>query len=799
MQKRNRETGWARPTSDQLLATQNLVLEMILAGDPLDEILRALADYLEQQQPAARCCVFIAEPGGNVLHPRAAANFPAGCIAALAAVPIAPSGSVSGVAAYRRERVIVPSVATDPLGAGSRDVMLEHGLRSCWSTPVLDGEGALLGAVSLYYPEERIPNPDEIASVDRVIQLVRIAVERRRIEAQLRSDREQFRALIEHTSDIIAILDRNGTLRYISPSVEHILGFKPVQILGASGADSLAYQQALRRPGVHLPVEQRIPHRDGSWRLLETIANNQLDDPAIAGVILTSRDVTDSKTAEEELISSQDSYLELFENAHDIIYTHDLSGRLKTLNKAGELLLGYSRQELVGMDFAGLVAPDSRILFREVLDRQIGGEAKTVFELEFVSKQGVRIPIELSTRLIFQHGRPVGAQGIGRDITARKRLESHLSQSHKMEAIGRLAGGVAHDFNNILTVIAGYSQWMLEELPADSSLLDSASEILFACNRASLLTNKLLAFSRNQAVTPVIVDLNNLVADFEQMLRRVIGEDIELVTLFSARQGLVRADPGQVEQVILNLVVNARDAMPGVGKIVLETSNVELDEERARAHPDAVTGTYIALSVSDSGCGFGQTVKARMFEPFFTTKEQGTGLGLSTVYGIVKQGGGHIEVESEPGKGSVFRIYFPCAAEDAVVDSIPESRARIGGRETILLVEDEPAVRRVAGDMLTHLGYTVLQARNGVEAAQVFADHGRPVQLLLTDIVMPELGGIELADRLTAQDQRIKVLFMSGYAGESGGQLARPPQAALLQKPFSMDRLAFRVRELLDS
>jgi PAS domain S-box-containing protein len=792
-----RATGWARPTSDQLLAAQNLVLEMILSGAPLDDILRALVGYLEPQQPAARCCFFIADSGANFLHPCAMFNLPAGCVAALAAVPIAPSGWFSGVAAYRRERVIVRSQATDPLCGNSRHVMLQHGLRSGWSTPVLDGEGGLLAVISLYYSEERIPDPDEIASVDRAVQLVRIAIEKRRIETRMRDDREQFRTLIEHTSDIIATLDRDGTIRYISPSVEPILGFKPIQLLGAPGADLVAYQRALGSAGVHPPVEQRFSHKDGSWRVLETVANNQLDDPSLEAVILTSRDITDARSAWDDLISSQDNYRELFENAHDIVYTHDLSGRLKSLNKAGELLLGYSRQELVGMDFIGLVAPNSRTLIREMLDRQVGGEFKTVFELEFISKQGVRIPIEVSTRLIFNHGRPVGAQGIGRDITARKRLETHLSQSHKMEAIGRLAGGVAHDFNNILTVIAGYSQWMLEELPAGSSLLESASEILFACNRASLLTNKLLAFSRNQAVTPIIVDLNNLVADFEQMLRRVIGEDIELVTRFGASQGLVKADAGQVEQVILNLVVNARDAMPEGGKIVLETSNIEVDEERVGAHPDAATGTYVALSVSDSGCGFDQTVKSRIFEPFFTTKEQGTGLGLSTVYGIVKQGGGHIEVESELRKGSVFRVYLPCAAEGAVADSTPQNGSRIGGRETILLVEDEPAVRRVAGEMLAHLGYTVLQARNGVEALQVFADHGRPVQLLLTDVVMPELGGIELANRLIARDRSIKVLLMSGYTGESGGLQTLP--GALLQKPFSMDKLALRVRELLDS
>jgi two-component system cell cycle sensor histidine kinase/response regulator CckA len=797
MPEANRVDRQAAPASDRLLAAQNLILEMIASGSPLAKTLPALAEYLLQQNPAGSYCVFVADPAQRALLLAGSSNLPTKCLEAMERLEVGPFGSASGAAAFRRRRVVIASMATDPSSSDFRNLMVEHGLHACWSTPVLAGDGALLGAVTVYYSEERTPDDGEIASVDRTIQLARIAIERRRIEDQARIARGQFRALIENSSDIIAIVDKDGAIRYISPAVRRILGFVPAQLQGYSAVESIAFQRALDRPGIHPPVEQRFRHKDGTWRLLETMANNQLEDPVIAGVIITARDITGPEMAGEELIASQERYRELFENANDMVYTHDLQWVLTSLNKAGELLLGYKRQELVGMSMARLVAPQHHIMVREMLNRKMGGETRTVYEVEFVNRSGELVPVEVSTRLIFQNGRPFGVQGIGRDITERKRLEAQLSQSGKMEAIGRLAGGVAHDFNNLITVIAGYSQWMLEEMPADSPLAESASEIVFACNRASLLTNQLLAFSRNQAVAPVVGDLNTLVADFDQMLRRVIGEDIELITRTGPAPGYVKADPGQVEQVILNLVINARDAIAGHGRIVVETANVQLPAERLLSHSDTPAGSYVMLSVRDSGCGFDDRVKAHLFEPFFTTKETGTGLGLSTVYGIVKQNAGHIEVESKTGAGSTFRIYFPKVEKSAEPDHARQNHDRAGGEETILLVEDLKEVRRIASNMLVRLGYTVLEAANGVEAKQVFATYGKPIRLLITDVIMPEMGGPELAEQLMAGHKDLKVLFISGYAGEA---LVQPclTDAALLRKPFTLDDLAAKIRGLLD-
>ncbi len=747
------------------------------------------------------CSVFLLDPDGCTLRLGATARLPESLAGPLAKLPIGPKRGACGTAVYRRERVIIPDVATDPLFEDFRDLFLQHGLHSCWSTPIRSSDDAVLGTVAVFYNQRQTPQEREIAAVERAVQLARIAIERNRIEAQLQADREHFRSLIEHTSDVIAIVNENGIIRYLSPSVERVLGFKASELVGTSGADSRAFQQALRQPGAGQPIAQRFRHKDGSWRVIEAIANNQLANPAVAGVIITGRDITTRKADEEELLASQERYRELFENANDIVYTNDLTGKLLSLNKAGELLLGYSRQELVGMHFNKYVAPEFIALCREMLDRKIGGEAKTVYELEFITKEGVRVPMEASTRLIFKMGQPVAVQGIARDISERRRLESHLLQSHKMEAIGRLAGGVAHDFNNLLTVIAGYSHWMLDDLPLDSPLIESASEILLAANRAALLTSQLLAFARNQVVQPIVVDLNHLVAELDLMLRRVIGEDIELVAGMSPNLGLVKADPGQIEQVILNLVINSRDAMPAGGKLSIETANVEVDDEHARALPDCIPGSYVMLAVSDSGCGFDEHIRSHLFEPFFTTKEKGkgTGLGLSTVYGIVKHAGGYIEVDSEPGAGAVLRLYFPKVADGELTDMISQRFSRQGGAETVLLVEDESAVRRIATEMLLRLGYTVLDAPNGRVARKIFLEYGKPIHLLVTDVVMPELGGQELTELLRALRPDVKVLFMSGYAGDAMVQQGLlEPGTAYLQKPFSLQALASKIRELLD-
>jgi signal transduction histidine kinase/ActR/RegA family two-component response regulator len=384
---------------------------------------------------------------------------------------------------------------------------------------------------------------------------------------------------------------------------------------------------------------------------------------------------------------------------------------------------------------------------------------------------------------------------------AEETMRQQLMQAQKMEAVGRLAGGVAHDFNNILTAVIGYCDFALDQLREEDPLYRDIGEVKKAGVRASGLTRQLLAFSRKQVLEPRPVDLNEVATGLEKMLRRLIGEDIDLKLALAPALGTVMADPGQVEQVLLNLVVNARDAMPKGGKVTIETENALLDEAYADAHPDVRPGPYAAIAVSDTGCGMAREVLAHLFEPFFTTKEtgKGTGLGLSTAYGIVKQSGGHISVYSEPGKGSTFRVFLPRTDRETVTEKKDPSPVALRGTETVLVVEDDEVIRTIASRMLRAHGYTVLTAPDGDSALTVCGRSDAPVDLLLTDVVMPRMGGRDLADRLAALHPALRVLYMSGYtAGAIADHGVLEAGVALLQKPFAAEPLLRKVRQVLD-
>jgi signal transduction histidine kinase len=385
----------------------------------------------------------------------------------------------------------------------------------------------------------------------------------------------------------------------------------------------------------------------------------------------------------------------------------------------------------------------------------------------------------------------------------RAALQEQLRQSQKMEAIGKLAGGVAHDFNNLLTVIQGYGELILNSVDQNSPLRQDVQEIINASERASSLTRQLLAFSRKQVLQPKVLDLNTHVSNMDKMLRRMIGEDIELVTLLAENLGRIKADPGQIEQVILNLALNAKDAMLKGGKLTIETANVKLDESYAHSHIGVTPGHYVMLSVSDNGVGMTPEIKERIFEPFFTTKEKGkgTGLGLSTVYGIIQQSGGNVWVYSEPGVGTTFKIYLPVIEEGRdSIQSLAVSTKPLQGSETILLVEDEEMVRKLACTVLQKYGYTVLEAPNGEEALRIVqGQNGNPIHLMVTDVVMPGMSGRQLADRLGSLWPEMKVLYMSGYTDNAivhHGVL--DPGIAYIQKPFAPNALTSKVREILD-
>ncbi|MBY0228565.1 MAG: response regulator, partial [Gemmataceae bacterium] len=530
----------------------------------------------------------------------------------------------------------------------------------------------------------------------------------------------------------------------------------------------------------------------------ERRAFSQDDVNFLQGVANVVAAAIERKRAEE----AQARLVALLEATPDIVAIAAEDGRLTYLNRAGRALVGLpSGADVSSRSLAALCPAMEGV---PALDqRRRAAAAKGVWsgEAPLAGRARQRVP---ASQVLLWHGPDGGAPSyslIARDLTERQGLEEQIRQSQKMEAVGKLAGGIAHDFNNLLTVINGYMAILVERTAADAPMRGQMEEVRKAGERAATLTRQLLAFSRKQMLAPQPVDLNALVADMDKMLRRLIGEDIRLSADLAPSLRTVKADPGQLEQVVVNLAVNARDAMPQGGRLALSTSDVFLDAEAVKATPEVRPGPYVLLSVSDTGCGMPPEVAARAFEPFFTTKPvgKGTGLGLSTVYGIVKQSGGHIEIDSSPGAGTTFRVYLPPleqAAEAPAPVIVPTVR---GGKETVLVVEDEEGVRRLAREILRQKGYTVLEACDGIQALAACDRHPGRIDLVLTDAVMPNMGGGTLARKLRVLRPEAKILFMSGFTDSA---LIRHGVASgevdCLLKPFGPDGLAKAVRAVLD-
>jgi two-component system cell cycle sensor histidine kinase/response regulator CckA len=649
-----------------------------------------------------------------------------------------------------------------------------------------------------------------VPTIERELQEARGRHARRMAETALRESEDRYRDLVENSHDLICTHDLEGRLLSINRTAAKSLGFAPDALLGRNIREAILpefvdrfdrYISALLERGAARGL-MALKTRTGERRVWEYSNSLRIDGVAVPIVRGVAHDVTEKKRAEAALRKSEDRYRDLVENARDIIYTHDLQGNFTSINRAGEQITGYSRKEVLTINLTQIVAPQFREKVRKMLEGKLANEKETVYDLEIFAKDGRHVAVEVNTRFIYQDAVPVGMQGIARDVTERKQLEEQLRQSQKMEAVGMLAGGIAHDFNNLLTAITGYSDLGLRRLKAEDPLRHNLEEIKKAGNRAASLTRQLLAFSRKQVLQPKVLDLNWLVLELGKLLRRLIGEDVELRTVPGTNLGSVRADPGQIEQVIVNLAVNARDAMPHGGSLTIETGNVYLDAEYAGQHIAVTPGPYVMLAVTDTGTGMDELTRERIFEPFFTTKEvdKGTGLGLSTVYGIVKQSGGNIWVYSEVGRGTTFKIYLPRVDEGAEkLANRTRSEEDLRGTETILIAEDEQTLRNLARQVLEMYGYRVLEAATGSEAVLICENHNEPIHLLITDVVMPRMGGRELADRLGRLRPEMSVIYMSGYTNSAiVHQGVLNDDASFIQKPFAPEELAIVVKKVLN-
>jgi two-component system, cell cycle sensor histidine kinase and response regulator CckA len=651
---------------------------------------------------------------------------------------------------------------------------------------------------------------DPMRLVAKAAQLV----ERGRAGDRLLESERRFRQLAENINEVFWIVDPDErAMLYVSPAYEEIWG-RTCESLYARHDSYLEAvhpddrQKILaatwrQRRGEQTDEEYRVVRPDGSARWIHDRAFPIKDEGGrVVRIVGVAEDITERKHAEEEVRRSEQRYRLLFDSNPQPMWVFDLETlRFLEINEAAVHHYGYSREEFLSMTIKDIRPPEDIPALVQTLAAPVAGLEKAG-AWKHRKKDGSIIAVEIASHQLTFAGRSAELVLVN-DITERKQLEEQLRQSQKMEAVGQLAGGIAHDFNNLLTVINGYSDLTLKRLPAEDPLRLNLEEIRKAGERAASLTRQLLAFSRKQVLQPKVLDLNVVVRETEKLLRRLIGEDIELRAALEPRLGSVKADPGQIEQVLMNLAVNARDAMPRGGKLTIGTENAYLDEGYVAHHIAVAPGRYVMLSVSDTGTGMDEQTQARIFEPFFTTKEagKGTGLGLSTVYGIVKQSGGHLWVYSEVGRGTTFKVYLPRVDEGArEYGQAPGPVEGLQGTETILLAEDDELVRNMTRIILSDYGYRVLAASNGEAAISICERAEGPIHLLLTDVVMPGMSGRELADRIALLRPGVKVLFMSGYTEDAivhHGVLDEGVN--FLQKPFTPDDLARRVKEVLGS
>jgi PAS domain S-box-containing protein len=809
----------AREMSERLLESEIVadVAKSVTTSLDLDTVLSRVAEQARELARTEIALIGLQESDGDALvfRHRAGARF-----GAYNALRIERGEGVTGTvwssgrALRTTDRLDDPRFKTD-------DAVRAEGLRGMLAVPIRSS-GTVVGVLAVASRAPRRFTDAEERALGRVAEHAAVAIQNARLFAAEQASRTEaetagrrFRALIEHSDDGITLRDASGTIQYASPALCRMLGYELSELVGSTGLSFVhpedravgeaVFARVIADPDTPHQAHTRWRRSDGVYRWLEGVSVNLLHDPAVGAIVTNARDVTERKAAEAALRASETRYRLAARATSDAIWDWDLLGGQVEWNEGVQTLFGYTTESVAATADWWLerIHPDDHARVVAGIQAVIDGGAQT-WSAEFRFRRADGSWADVVDRGYVVHderGRPVRMIGAMANVTEPRRLEAELRQSQKMEAVGRLAGGIAHDFNNLLTVISGRSELLLHRLRPDDPVRRDVELIKRVGERAATLTRQLLAFSRKQVLQTRVLALDAVVEDLEPMLQRLIGEDIELVTTIPPEVGRVQADPAQIEQVVLNLVVNARDAMPGGGRLTIGLANVELDVAFVTANPSATVGPHVVLAVSDTGSGIAPEVLPRIFEPFFTTKEpgKGTGLGLAMVYGIVKQHEGTIVVDSEVGRGTTFRVYLRRVEAAAAAASAPAGLGPARGSGTILLVEDEDDVRELAREILASDGFGVLEAATPGEAMRAAERHAGAIDLVVTDVVMPEMSGRELAVRLLARRPDIKVLYISGYSEDAIAQHGvLDPGTTLLAKPFTPGDLRRTVAMLLE-
>lgn len=794
-----------RKLAEKLSAVEHQVAKILAVAPSLSGaysgVLKALGEQLEQDW----CAVWRLDPYEEVL--RCAEAWHQGDAEAIEfeshcrTLEIAPGSSLVGRVWGTRESIWVPNIAEER-GSTRATSARRAGYSGALAFPLLVN-GTILGVIELFSKELREPEPALLRTLCTIGDQIGQFVKRRRAE----EERDRF---FELSVDMLCVAGFDGVFQLVNPAWTATLGWTAEELTRRPyiefvhpddrGPTVAEAERLVATAGTTFSFENRYRCKDGSYRW---ISWRSVVDTTRRVIYASARDTTEKRQAEAEL-RLRDRAIQAVVQGILITDPNQPDNPIVYASPGFERLTGYAAAEVAGRNCRFLQGKDTDSEQVAKLRIAVRDETDCTVELLNYRSDGTSFWNEVSVSPVRDGNGVTHFVGVLTDVTARKRLEEQFRQAQKMQAIGKLAAGIAHDFNNLLTIINGYSEMLIQSLPPNDPSRELLTEIHHAGERSAGLTRQLLVFSRQQVLAPRILELNAVVLDSERLLRRMIGEDVRLTTALDPELGAIRADPGQVEQVLLNLAVNARDAMPTGGQLTIETRNVELGEDDIRSNADARPGPHILLAVSDTGCGMTSDVKARIFEPFFTTKSQGkgTGLGLATVYGIVQQSGGIVDVYSEVGTGTTFKVYLPwvqMGAESAGVRPRPLAPPR--GTETILLVEDEDAVRTLTRHVLAGCGYKVLEASDGEAAVRIArSHHAGTIHLLITDVVMPGLGGRAVAESVEQQHPKVQILFVSGYTDDAvvrHGVLSE--SANFLQKPFSPIALAVKVREVLEA